>query len=991
MIQRLFIEKKNQDINPLAKAWQAFIEENSKGVVHLRHFQSYFIEASTDIASLNTKLSQVFVDPVCDQPYINQLPKLGEGFFIEIHYKQGVTDNVAKSAHSGLLDGIGSEAKDWKLLSAQSLFLQCSLSIEALSALIAKEKYNPLIQTCRIYPVDKAFSYEKIAHDPFIRSETDFDALKYIDLSGSDQELLDISDKMVLALSLEEMRAIREYIQGENAQKRRRELGLEAKISQVELEVLAQTWSEHCKHKIFAADIDYKVDGKQEKIDGLFKNYIKKVTDELMSERPDLLSVFVDNAGVVAFEENMAYCLKAETHNSPSALDPYGGAMTGIVGVNRDILGTGDGARPIFNTDVFCFGPPDYKKPLPSKLLHPLQIFHGVHRGVKDGGNESGIPTINGAMVFDERFIGKPLVFCGTAGVLPITVDGHDNVNKDYKAGDYIVMAGGRIGKDGIHGATFSSAALTETSPTSAVQIGDPITQKKMTEFIIEARDLGYIESLTDNGAGGLSSSVGEMAELTNGCILHLEKAPLKYKGLEPWEILLSEAQERMTLAVKPDTYDKLKELADVYEVEVSHIGEFSDSGFFEAFYHEQCLCSIAMHFLHEGLPKMQLKAEWTPPLIKKQIGSTSDTDLKADLLSLLKRPNIASKEYWVRQYDHEVQGNTVLKPFDGEKYSGPNDAGVVRLSSEHYRGLAVSNGLMPRLSDYDSFVMAQASVDEALRNLICSGADPATWTGLDNFCWPDPVESPDNPDAKYKMAQLVRCNQGLYEACKHYKLPLISGKDSMKNDYGKGRDRISIPPTLLVTAAGIVPDTRKCLTSALKGQGNTLVYLGRMQSAMGASEYYKEKGWTDSEIFTVNLEENLERYKALFKLLKEERLLSIHDVSDGGLLCAAAEMCIGGQIGAYLNINNLSEVYDFESNTLLFNEAPGSFLLEIEAQELSSLQSAFPEKEVIVIGETSASKLLELKSINGSTVWPLEELEDAFCNTLNYERLSHD
>ena len=516
------------------------------------------------------------------------------------------------------------------------------------------------------------------------------------------------------------------------------------------------------------------------------------------------MSVFHDNAGLVRFDENWLFALKAETHNSPSALDPYGGALTGIVGCNRDIMGAGLGCKCIFNTDVFCFAPPDYSGSIPDRLMHPRRVLRGVHRGVKDGGNQSGIPDVNGAFVFHDRFLGKPLVFCGTGGMIPATVAGRPSHEKGARPGDRIVMCGGRIGKDGIHGATFSSEELHEGSPATAVQIGDPITQKKMADFLLEARDLGLFTSITDNGAGGLSSSIGEMAETPGGAEIHLDRAPLKYAGLAPWEIFLSEAQERMSLAVAPDRLDALLALAKRREVEATDLGVFTDSGRLDCYYDGALIGALDMAFLHDGVPVMQLKAVWNPPEATPDI-EIIDDDWTVALKRVLGTYNVCSKESFVRMYDHEVLAQSVLKQFQGEENDGPGDAAVIRPVPDSNRGVAVACGIYPKYSDLDAYAMMACAVDEAVRNLVCVGGAIGRIAGLDNFCWPDPIQSDKTPDGEYKLAQLVRCCEALYETCVAYDIPLISGKDSMKNDYTLGDPKISIPPTVLFTATALL------------------------------------------------------------------------------------------------------------------------------------------------------------------------------------------
>ncbi len=532
------------------------------------------------------------------------------------------------------------------------------------------------------------------------------------------------------------------------------------------------------------------------------------------------LSVFADNAGIIRFNADWNLVFKVETHNSPSALDPYGGALTGIVGVNRDPFGCGKGAKLIFNTDVFCFAPPDYDKPLPKRILHPRRIYEGVREGVEHGGNKSGIPTVNGCLVFDERYLGKPLVYCGTGGIMPARINGEPTHTKAILPGDLVVMTGGRIGKDGIHGATFSSEELHEGSPVTAVQIGDPITQKKMTDFLLIARDMGLYRAITDNGAGGLSSSVGETAQLSGGCEIDLKKAPLKYPGLNPWEILISESQERMTLAVDPKRIDEFLCLARKMDCEATVLGRYTDSGWFHIRYGEETVVYVEMSFLHEGLPQMTLKAAWSAPR-REEPAIPDPVDFGEALKAMLGRLNICSKESVVRQYDHEVQGGSVVKPLTGARDDGPSDAAVIRPLLDTFEGIVIASGICPRYSDIDAYHMAAAAIDEAVRNAIAVGAPLGRLAGLDNFCWCDPVRSEKTPDGEYKLAQLVRANQALYDVTTAYGVPCISGKDSMKNDYQIGAVRISIPPTLLFYTMGKMEDVRMAVTMDVKKAGD--------------------------------------------------------------------------------------------------------------------------------------------------------------------------
>jgi phosphoribosylformylglycinamidine synthase subunit PurSL len=746
-------------------------------------------------------------------------------------------------------------------------------------------------------------------------------------------------------------------------------LGLPEGPTDIELEAIAQTWSEHCKHKIFAADIEY-TDGVGETrtIRSLYKTYVKAATEAVRPKAPWLKSVFTDNAGIIAFCEGWDVAMKAETHNSPSALDPYGGAMTGIVGVNRDILGCGMGCQPIFNTDVFCFASPFYDKPIPGKLHHPRRLLKEVHRGVKDGGNESGIPTVNGSLVFDDRYLGKPLVFCGTGGLIPSELHGKPSWQKSIEPGDRIVMAGGRIGKDGIHGATFSSAVLTTASPTSAVQIGDPITQKKLLDFLLEARDLGLYRFVTDNGAGGLSSSLGEMATESGGCEVHLDRALLKYPGLDPWEILLSEAQERMSFAVPPADMAAFMDLAHRRGVEASDLGSFTNSGQLQCCYNGKLVASLDMDFLHDGNPRMQLKARWQAPRhLNPPESDLAKRDLRADGLALLGALNICSKETWVRQYDHEVQGRSVVKPFVGQEADGPSDAAVLRPLYHRPEGLVVSHGIVPRYSDIDAYAMAQNAVDEAVRNAVAVGAVPGQLAGLDNFCWPDPVESEGTPDGQYKLAQLVRCNEGLYDICVAYGLPLISGKDSMKNDYGRGKDKISVPPTLLVTVIGVMPDATRAITMDFKQAGHAIYVLGFTHDELGGSEYFHMLGAIGQNVPRVNPKQALRSYQALSQAIAAGLVASCHDMSDGGFFVAVAECCMAGRLGASVDLAAMPVETEISASSLpayalLFSESASRFVISVAPEHQSNFEACFTGLPCARTGEITEIPELKVK-----------------------------
>ncbi len=854
-----------------------------------------------------------------------------------------------------------------------------------------EEVGNPLIQQVTSYQVNKDRDLQwlegrfKNISIPQVHIDHD-QKVESVSLELSDQELEELSRTRCLALNLEEMQTIKNYYLNDSVQNRRKVKGLPLTPTDVEIEVLAQTWSEHCKHKIFAANIDYHNEqtGEKFKIESLYKSFIKKATKEIEEEGVDwLVSVFSDNAGIVRFDQNIDLCIKVETHNSPSALDPYGGAITGILGVNRDILGCGLGAKPIANTDVFCFAStelPEKIDPqkLPAGLMEPARLLRGVHKGVEDGGNKSGIPTVNGAIVFDTDFAGKPLVFCGTIGTLPAKLkDGRNGSDKGAKVGDGIFVVGGAVGADGIHGATFSSMELNEDSPATAVQIGDPLTQKRVMDFLLEARDHGLYTCVTDNGAGGISSSIGEMAELTGGAKIDLNTHPRKYPGLSPWEIMISESQERMTFAVDSSQEQAFLDLARERGVMATRMGEFTNSGYLEVFYKEDLVADLEMDFLHDGVPTLNLKARsvslkerptWISLPKEKKPGTKSEA-----LEKLLHCENIASKEPWVRQYDHEVQGATIGKPFSGSNGIGPGDSGVIDLEAhggEENSMATVGCGLAPRMSSYDASVMAKQCVDEAVRNIIVSGSNPDKICLLDNFCWPDPVLTSKNPQGDIKLGQLVDTCKGLYEICKLYKAPLVSGKDSMKNDF-RGKNRagepltISIQPTLLVTAMGHGHKS-ELLRSSLEEVGTLVYRVGHFQASLLVSEYRENFALTDNDLNFSNevrpedwdFNKCQQTYRAFFKANKSGLLQSAHDVSDGGVAVAMAEMLFDSGLGFQLSSIDKS-VGD------LFSEGPGMILVGVRPHNQKAFEVHFSQEGVPVelLGEANDGGKIEFTS----------------------------
>jgi phosphoribosylformylglycinamidine synthase len=930
-------------------------------------------------------VAEALANPVLQQGVVGEtVPEGNCTFLVSIGFKPGVTDNVGRSAKEAVSDIIGRTLRDDENIfsSIEYMLYGDGLTLETVEHIAKDLLANELIESIRI------FSGADLRNGiplnlPVVKSGGEVRVETY-NLEVSDAELLEISRKGILALTLDEMKSIQNYFR--NAEGREK-YGLSNNPTDVELEVLAQTWSEHCKHKIFAAEIDYtdKESGKSEKIVSCYKSYIMKSTKEIAQEVDWLVSVFHDNAGVIAFNDKLDLVYKVETHNSPSALDPFGGAMTGIVGVNRDPMGTGQGADLLINVWGYCFGSPfTAPEDVPEGLLHPRRLRDGIHKGVIDGGNQSGIPYGLGWEYFDERYLGKPLVYCGTVGTLPKEINGVKGADKSIKPGDIIVMTGGRIGKDGIHGATFSSEELHQDSPTQAVQIGDPIMQKKMSDFIYEARARGLYRFITDNGAGGLSSSVGEMAELCGGCRMDLAKAPLKYAGMQPWEILVSEAQERMSFAVQPENLDEFIALAKSRDVEATVMGEFTNDGKFHIMYNDETVALLDIEFMHDGLPRMKLKAEWKKPEFPEP--DISGCDCFADLETMMGRLNICSDEYKARQYDHEVKGLSVIKPMVGKCRDVFSDATVTMIEQLSTEGVILSEGILPRYSDIDTYHMMASIIDLAIRRIIAVGGKMDMIAGLDNFCWPDPVQSERTPDGTYKLGQLVRANQALYEYTKAFKVPCISGKDSMKNDSTRGGKKISIPPTVLFSAVSRMDDISKAVTLDAKFAGDLVYVIGNTADELGGSEYYAMLDAVGSKVPKVDAEYAKKVYAAVSALTEAELVNSLHTPALGGLGVAFAKTALGGRLGMEIDLDKVPLASPCGAAQILYSESNTRFVMTVSPAKAAQVEKLLNGVPFAQIGKITAEPMLKFSGGGfKNTEISLEKLLNAYKSTLEH------
>lgn len=911
----------------------------------------YTIEKALGDTELNNIALGPLVDVVTETATVDPSYDKEWDWTIEVGFKHGMTDNAGMTAQLTIEDFLGTHFSPGETVRAATQYLiKGNITHEDAQRIGNDLLGNVLIEEITIH---KNGNVETIA------------------IAVDDDKLMQISKERQLALNLEEMQAIRAYYTDPSTEAFRAAHDLPSEPTDVELEALAQTWSEHCKHKIFNARITYTEGSKTEIVNSIFKSYIKKATDAIATGIDWLVSVFSDNAGIIRFTDTHNLAFKVETHNSPSALDPYGGALTGILGVNRDILGAGSGARLLANTDIFCFAPPNYSKPLPERLLHPKRIFEGVRRGVEHGGNKSGVPTVNGAIVFDERYLGKPLVYCGTAGIIPTTINDQPSHIKEILPGDLIVIAGGRTGKDGIHGATFSSEEFHAGSPSSAVQIGDPFTQKKLHDFLLDARDAGLYRTLTDNGAGGFSSSIGELAELSNGCEVHLDYAPLKNPQLLPWEIFLSESQERMTLAVPPEYLHTIEAIAAIHEVEITTIGTFTDSGNLHVLHQGNTVALLPLTFLHEGLPQLNLEAVWTAP-DEKPVLLPPIADYSKEIADILSRYNVCSKESVIRQYDHEIQGGSTIKPLMGATNDGPMDAAVIRPLEcfETGEGVVISNGICPKFSDIDTYHMTASAIDEAVRNAVAVGGNPDYLAVLDNFCWPDPVYHPEKtPDGKHKLAQLVRANKALYDYCIAYGTPIISGKDSMKNDYKIGNTKISVPPTLLISAIGKIDNVELAVSGDVKCAGDLVYIVGMTYNELGSSEFASHHALNGGYVPKVNAVVAKKLYDKIHIAMKQRLIASCHDCSDGGIAIAIAETAVAGGLGVAVDLAAIPHHGCNHDAELLFSESNSRFVITIAPENRDACEQLLAGLPYACIGTVRDDNLLQIIGTSGELI----------------------
>lgn len=910
----------------------------------VRSCHGYLLQGTLDREQAEKIARELLADCVVEEPVVFPVSeamdaKNGETL-IQVLPKPGVMDPVANSALKAVKD------MDLPLDAVRTFrkFFISGFDVENIDKLCWKILANDAIEQV----VKGPFTFERLEVGNPYRFELMIVPIRAM----NDEELQTLAIKGQLYLSLVEMQTIQKHFQE-----------LDRDPTDVELETIAQTWSEHCSHKTLAGRISYRDDEREIVFQNMLKETIFAATQEIrknLGEKDWCVSVFKDNAGVVTFDDEFNICFKVETHNHPSALEPYGGANTGIGGVIRDPMGTGMGAKPVANTDVFCFAPPEIPlEDLPQGVLHPKRVMRGVVSGVRDYGNRMGIPTINGAVFFDERYLGNPLVYCGNVGLIPV-----DKSFKKTNPNDLIVAVGGRTGRDGIHGATFSSAELTHESESlsgGAVQIGNAITEKMVLDVLLEARDRGLYTAVTDCGAGGFSSAVGEMGEEI-GAEVWMEKIPLKYEGLSYREMWISEAQERMVFSVADDKWPEMKALCESEGVEATVIGRFVPTGRLVLKYDGVQVADLTMEFMHGGRPPVVREAVYAPPAVAP-MNLPIRTDYSEDLTKILASYNVASKHWVVRQYDHEVQGGSAVKPLVGVNNDGPGDASVFRPRLHTMQGVVISNGMNPCYGECDTYWMAASAIDEALRNAVAVGADPEKIAVLDNFCW-------GNTDRPETLGSLVRSAIACRDMSIALGTPFVSGKDSLNNEFRPaGQEPISIPPSLLISAMGQINDVRKCVTMDLKSAGSALYVVGTTREEMGGSHFGLVNKLSGGECPKVDFQVAKKTFKAVYDAIQAGAVRSCHDLSEGGLAVAAAEMAFAGELGVEIELAAVPFDGQKSDAAILFSESNTRFLVEVAPEKEADFMAALDGVCVAKIGSVNAGTKMTVKGVAGGNV----------------------
>jgi phosphoribosylformylglycinamidine synthase II len=958
----------------------------------VRTIQVVTIDAGFSEAQLSAVQTDIFTNPVTQISSYDPL-NIEFDWCIWVGFRPGVRDNPGSTAVEAIEDLLHLKLDPDRAVYTSKRYCIKGRNLDAadIDKISGELLANNIIQQWKIYSSRQWDAAEGIG---FIIPKVILDHVPTVTRIpvDTDLSLKKISDERSLALNPNDIPTIRAYFQDKEIRAARTRVNLDDPTD-VELEYISQARSDHCNHNTFRGLYRYldRTTGKSEIVDNLFKTCIETPTLTLKSEKPWVISVLWDNAGIGSFDRDHYYVITGETHNSPSNMEAYGGAITGIVGVYRDPLGTGKGSKLVMGSYGYCVADRNYDGAL-KPHLHPRRLLDGVIEGVRDGGNKSGIPTTFGQVLFHPGYLGKCLVFVTAVGIMPARINGEPTENKKTSAGELLIMCGGRVGKDGIHGVTASSESFSEHTPAGHVQIGDPYTQKKMHDFLLEARDEGLIRFITDNGGGGLSSSVGESARYSNGCEIELEKVPLKYEGLDQWEIWVSESQERMTVSIHPDDRDRFFELSRKHSVESTVIGRYTDSGKLHITYKGQTCAYVDLDLLQSGFPQWEFEAEWVSsaqrglhePVLREP------QNYAALLQDLLSRPNISSTEWITRQYDHEVQGTSVIKPLVGAERDVNSDAAVIRPVLDSNKGLAFAQALLPAYSAIDAAHMTACTIDEAVRRLIAVGAGLEQIGGVDNFCWPniqyDPIR---NPDGKFKAAQLVRSCRALRDMCLSYKIPLLSGKDSMYVDgnlpgrYGEIH-KVSALETLQFSAISVIEDIHCCVTMDAKVPGDLVYVVGTTCNELGGSVYYEHLGYIGCNVPQVHPDEFIPLYQSLAAAIENEWVASAHGIYRGGLAVHLAMVAMGGNLGLKVDLAKVPRHQVDRDDTLLFSESAGRFIITVDPARREAFEDIFKGNGWACVGVVTEQPDLVIRGLAQQTVLavPVKNLKAAWKKT---------
>ncbi|MEX0616572.1 MAG: phosphoribosylformylglycinamidine synthase subunit PurL [Candidatus Woykebacteria bacterium] len=917
-----------------------------KGIESVREFSVFWL-AQASIKDLNVLSAKLLHSSFTQEVFINTIPKsLTKGALkVEVVSDLGVIDPREASFKKAARDlGVKKEIK---------------VRFGRLYSITGRLNANDLALIKRRLLIKNAIEHEVTKSERiFVKTPKYKFKLTTVPISkANEQELLKISESGRLSLNISEMKEIQNYFKG-----------LGRGPTDIELETIAQTWSEHCSHKTLKGNFLHN----GTLINNLLKTAI--IEPSLALRKPYVVSAFEDNAGGVKIG-NRVICVKVETHNHPSALEPVGGAETGTGGVIRDIIGFGKGAKPVSSIVCFCVGPQDlsYDK-LPQGVLHPKAILSGIVEGTKSYGNQMGIPTdfFQDSLLVHKNYVGNPLVYCGAVGETDL-----DSAKKlEPRKGDLVVLLGGFTGRDGVHGANFSSESLkgkSETTSLGAVQIGDAIMEKKTQDAILEIKDKRLSPWITDCGGGGLSSAIGETGK-NIGVLVNLDKVPKKYEGLSYSEIWISESQERMIVVCSEDNKGEILEICRKFDVPATVIGEFTGKSSLELYYGRKKVADIGMKFLHDGCPVVSGRTFWKEK--KRNRKKASAVNFGEAIKKLLSDPDLTSKALIAHQYDSTVQGGTIIGPFTDEEELTHEDVTIRKLSEGQNLGFALTITANPNLTSTNPRYMSHWIITHSLAKLAVSGADFTKSALLDNFSWGSPKEVK-------VMGELVESLLGCKDAVEGFKVPFISGKDSLNNQFKGDKGEVTIPGTLLITALAPMLNIKKVVDQGFQNKDDAVLLLGELQKDMGGSCFgrlYNLQG----EIPKINFEKTRALLVQLSFAIRKGLIESGVAIGKGGLALALAKACVSSGLAAEINLDSLNKKFDLKNHEILFSESAGAVVVTVKRKLLPLVKEMFLNDylEIGIVAENRLKIRNSSKTILDETVESLSKVyKEVFSN----------